>query len=164
MLNKAIIMGRITHDLEVRQTQSGTAMLRFNVAVDRGYSKQGEERKADFISCVAWGQRAEFIGKYFGKGRMIALVGSLRTGSYEDKNGTKHYTTDLFAEDVSFTGEKSESSGQSSYGGSYSGQNSAGSTQTAPQTNVQSNELQSNKLLGDLSDFEDILSDDGVPF
>lgn len=163
MLNKAIIMGRITHDLEVRQTQNGTAMLRFNVAVDRGYSKQGEERKADFISCVAWGQRAEFIGKYFGKGRMIALVGSLRTGSYEDKNGTKHYTTDLFAEDVSFTGEKSES-GQSSYSGGYSVQNSAGSTQTAPQTNVQSNELQSNKLLGDLSDFEDILSDDGVPF
>lgn len=169
MLNKAIIMGRITHDLEVRQTQSGTAMLRFNVAVDRGYSKQGEERKADFISCVAWGQRAEFIGKYFGKGRMIALVGSLRTGSYEDKNGTKHYTTDLFAEDVSFTGEKSESSGQSSYGGGYS----AGSTQTAPQTNesnelqsnsLQSNKLQSNLLLGDLSDFEDILSDDGVPF
>lgn len=168
MLNKAIIMGRITHDLEVRQTQSGTAMLRFNVAVDRGYSKQGEERKADFISCVAWGQRAEFIGKYFGKGRMIALVGSLRTGSYEDKNGTKHYTTDLFAEDVSFTGEKSES-GQSSYGGGYS----AGSTQTAPQTNesnelqsnsLQSNKLQSNLLLGDLSDFEDILSDDGVPF
>nr|DAO04662.1 MAG TPA: Single strand binding protein [Caudoviricetes sp.] len=174
MLNKAIIMGRITHDLEVRQTQSGTAMLRFNVAVDRGYSKQGEERKADFINCVAWGQRAEFIGKYFGKGRMIALVGSLRTGSYEDKNGTKHYTTDLFAEDVSFTGEKSESSGHSSYGGGYS----AGSTQTAPQMNesnnlqsnllqsnsLQSNKLQSNLLLGDLSDFEDILSDDGVPF
>lgn len=141
MLNKVILMGRITHDLEIRQTQSGTAVLRFMVAVDR-YSKS-EEKQTDFITCVAWGQRAEFIGKYFGKGRMIALEGNIKTGSYEDKNGTKHYTTDINVDNVSFTGEKSDSSSQ----------------------NSTSNYADNGTSLGDLSDFEEILSeDDTIPF
>ena len=104
-LNKAIIMGRITHDLEMKQTTSGTAVLQFTVAVDR-YSKD-EEKQADFISCVAWRQTAEFIGKYFGKGRMIAITGSLRSRTYDDKNGSKHYVTEINVESADFTGEKS---------------------------------------------------------
>lgn len=91
MLNRVILMGRITQDLEVRQTPSGNAVLRFNVAVDRPV-RQGAERQTDFITCTAWGQRAEFINRYFSKGRMIALEGQIRTGSYDDKNGVKHYT------------------------------------------------------------------------
>ena len=106
MINKVIIMGRITHDLEIRQSQGGTAVLSFTVAVDRGYVKQGEERQTDFINCVAWRQQAEFIGKYFSKGRMIAIEGNLRTRTYDDKNGTKHYVTEVFVDNVSFTGEK----------------------------------------------------------
>ena len=104
-LNKAIIMGRITHELELKQTQSGTAVLQFTVAVDR-YTKD-EEKQADFISCVAWRQTAEFISKYFGKGRMIAITGSLRTRTYDDKNGSKHYVTEINVEQADFTGEKS---------------------------------------------------------
>lgn len=137
MLNRVILMGRITHDLEVNQTQSGTACLRFRIAVDR-YSKNSEENQADFITCVAWGQRAEFISRYFGKGRMICIEGNLRTGSYDDKNGTKHYTTEVWVENVSFTGEKSQD-------------NNTGYSKN-------------NVSVGDLDGFEEILSDDGTPF
>ena len=144
MLNKVIIMGRITHDLELKQTQSGAPFLRFTVAVDRSYVKQGEERQADFISCIAWGHRAEFINEYFSKGRMIALEGQLRTGSYDDKNGVKHYTTDINVDNVSFTGEPKQDS-DNYRGGGY------------PQPG---NDLR----IGDLADFEDIISDDEVPF
>ena len=91
MLNTVILMGRITQDLELKQTQNGTSVLSFNVAVDRGYVKQGEERQTDFITCVAWRQTAEFISKYFSKGRMIALEGNLRTRTYDDKNGSKQH-------------------------------------------------------------------------
>lgn len=104
MINNAVIMGRITHDLEVKQTQGGKSVLRFNVAVDRP-TKQGQEKQTDFISCVAWNGQADFIRKYFGKGRMIALVGSIRTGSYTDKNNVKRYTTEIWVDNVSFTGE-----------------------------------------------------------
>ena len=105
MLNRVILMGRITRDLELKQTPSGVPTLSFTVAVDRNFQKQGEERQADFISCVAWRQQAEFISRYFGKGRMIALEGALRTRSYEDKNGTKHFVTEVYVDGVSFTGE-----------------------------------------------------------
>lgn len=109
MLNRVILMGRITQDLEIRQTQGGVAVLSFTVAVDRGYVKQGEERQTDFINCVAWRQQAEFISRYFAKGRMIAIEGNLRTRTYDDKNGVKHYVTEVFVDNVSFTGEKAAS-------------------------------------------------------
>jgi single-strand DNA-binding protein len=149
MLNRVILMGRITHDLEIRQTQSGTPTLRFMVAVDR-YSKT-EEKQADFITCVAWGQRAEFIAKYFGKGRMIAIEGNIKTGSYEDKNGVKHYTTDVYVDNASFTGEPKQESG--SYSNNYG---NGGYQQSASNNSQQS--------IGNLADFEEVLSDDGVPF
>lgn len=102
-LNKVIIMGRITHELEIKQTQSGTPVLQFSVAVDR-YSKT-EEKLTDFITCVAWQQKAEFIAKYFGKGRMIAITGNLHSRTYDDKSGTKHYVTEVYVDNVDFTGE-----------------------------------------------------------
>ena len=79
MLNKVILMGRITHDLELRQTPNGVSVLSFSIAVDRSFARQGEERQTDFIDCVAWRQQAEFISRYFGKGRMIAVEGELQT-------------------------------------------------------------------------------------
>ena len=138
MLNRVILMGRITQELDLKQTQSGTAVLSFTLAVERQFVKQGEERQADFISCVAWKNQAEFISKYFGKGRMIALEGNLRTRTFEDKNGTKHYVTEVYVDSVSFTGEAKQ-----------------GTEQARPQSNVS---------VGDLGDFEEILSDDGAPF
>ena len=100
MLNRVILMGRITQELDLKSTPSGVPVLQFSVAVDRGFVKQGEERQADFITCVAWRQQAEFISKYFGKGRMIALEGNLRTRTYDDKNSTKHYVTEVYVDSV----------------------------------------------------------------
>lgn len=140
-LNKVILMGRVTQDLELKQTQSGISVLSFTLAVEQNFAKQGEERKADFISCVAWKNQAEFISKYFAKGRMIAIEGNLRTRTYEDKNGSKHYVTEVYVDNVSFTGEAA----QGKAGEKPKEQNAA-------------------VTVGDLSDFEEILSDDGVPF
>ena len=148
MLNKVILMGRITQDLEVKQTPSGVAVLSFTVAVQRSYAKQGEEKQTDFISCVAWRQQAEFIGKYFKKGRMIAIEGNLRTRTYDDKNGTKHYVTEVFVDNVSFTGEKADDLQQNN-------QSSQQNNSSVPANNDLS--------IGDMADFE-VLSDDGVPF
>ncbi len=108
MLNCAVIMGRLTADPELRQTPNGVAVTRFSVAVDRGYVKPGEERKADFINVVCWRQTAEFVTRYFSKGSMIAVQGSIQTGSYE-KDGVKRSTFEIVADNVSFCGSKSES-------------------------------------------------------
>ena len=109
-------MGRITRDLELKTTPSGVSVLTFSIAVDRSFVRQGEERQADFITCVAWRQQAEFINRYFGKGRMIAVVGNLRTRTYDDKNGTKHYVTEVYVDEASFTGEPKQQGG---YPGGY---------------------------------------------
>ena len=101
-MNNATLIGRLTADPELKRTQSGTAMVRFSIAVDRAYTKQGEERQADFISCVAWDKKAEFICKYFSKGQKIALTGSIRTGSYTDKDGNKRSTFDVWTDSVEF--------------------------------------------------------------
>ena len=110
-LNYSCIMGRITHDLEVKQTTNGTACLSFTVAVDRNFKNANGEHDTDFIACVAWKETAEFIAKRFSKGRMIAVEGQLRSRTYEDKNGSKHYITELYVDRASFTGEKQENSG-----------------------------------------------------
>ena len=101
-MNNATLIGRLTADPEIKRTQSGTAMVRFSIAVDRAYTKQGEEKQADFINCVAWDKKAEFICKYFSKGQKIALTGSIRTGSYTDKDGNKRNTFDVWLDNVEF--------------------------------------------------------------
>lgn len=108
MINQAVIMGRLTADPELRQTQSGLSVTSFTVAVDRSFVKQGEERQTDFIDVVAWRGTAEFVSRYFQKGSMIALRGAIQTSSYEDKNGIKRKKFEILAEDVSFCGEKKE--------------------------------------------------------
>lgn len=105
MINNAIIMGRITHDLDMRVTPSGTNVCQFTVAVERNFAEKDGSRQTDFISCVAWRQNAEFITRYFGKGRMIAITGHLQSRTFDDKNGSKHYVTELIVEQASFTGE-----------------------------------------------------------
>lgn len=108
MLNSAIIMGRLTADPELRTTSSNISFVRFSVAVDRAYQKQGTERQTDFINVVAWRQTADFVSRYFRKGQMIAVQGSIQTGSYE-KDGVRRQTFEIVADNVSFCGSKSES-------------------------------------------------------
>lgn len=108
-MNSVQIIGRLTADPEFRQTQSGISCCRFTVAVNRKFkNKDTDEYEADFISCIAWRQTAEFVSRYFSKGKMIALSGTLHTGSYTDKNHSDvtHYTTDVFVENVEFCGDK----------------------------------------------------------
>lgn len=109
-MNNVSLIGRLTADPELKHTQSGVAVTRFNIAVDRAYTKQGEERQADFISIIAWRQTAEFVCKYFSKGQRIALTGRIQTGSYTDQNGSKRYTFDVVAEGVEFCEPKKSAS------------------------------------------------------
>lgn len=104
MLNKTIIMGRVTADPELRQTPSNVSTCTFNVACDRNFVEQGQERKADFITVVAWRQTAEFVSKYFSKGSMIVVEENLRTRSHADKKypDVKHYIMEVHAEQVYF--------------------------------------------------------------
>lgn len=108
MINNVVLMGRLTAAPELKTTQSGISTVRFSVAVERRYNKQGEERQTDFIDCVAWRQTAEFVSKYFNKGSMIAVVGSIQTRNYEDKNGNKRKAVEVQVDNVSFCGSKGE--------------------------------------------------------
>ena len=154
MLNRVILMGRIAQDLELKQTQSGVSVLSFSVAVDRGYARQGEEKQTDFIDCVAWRQRAEFINSYFSKGRMIAIEGNLQKRTYEDRNGVKHYVTEVIVDNASFTGEPKQQ-------GSTTGSTFSTPVQNNPVNNDSGNE---SIAIGDIDDVEVVISDDGVPF
>ena len=104
--NGVHIMGRITRDLELRHTQSGTAVCQFCVAVTRSFKDANGEYQSDFIDCVAWRNSAEFITKYFSKGALIALDGELQTRNYTDKDGNKRKATELLVSSAAFTGEK----------------------------------------------------------
>ena len=110
MINKAILMGRLTRDPELRRTDSGKAVCNFTVAINNGY---GEEQKADFVSCVAWNKTAEFVDKYFAKGRMIIVVGRIQTRTWEDRDGKKNYATEVVASEVSFGESKKDAGGGS---------------------------------------------------
>ncbi len=106
MLNIVALMGRLVYDPELKTTQNGTNVCSFRVAVDRSFTRQGEQRQADFIDIVAWRQTAEFVSKYFQKGSMIAIEGSLQTRQYQDKNGNNRTATEVLASQVSFCGGK----------------------------------------------------------
>jgi single-strand DNA-binding protein len=111
-MNKAILIGRLTRDPEVRYSQgeSSTAIARFTLAVDRRFKRAGETQDADFIGCVAFGKQAEFVERYFKQGMKMVLSGRIQTGSYTNKDGQKVYTTDVIAEDIEFAESKGSSS------------------------------------------------------
>ncbi len=163
MLNKVILMGRLCADPEFRQTPNGVPTCRIRVAVNRPFTnKQTGEREADFINVACWRQTAEFVNRYFHKGSMIIVEGSLRNNDWTDQNGVKHYTMDVQADNVSF-GESKNAAQNSGYQAAYqqpsyvqpASSASAPETKAAPPPAVQ---------LGDLGDFEEILSDGEVPF
>lgn len=141
MINRIIIMGRLTADPEYKQTPNGTAVATFTVAVDRNYTAKGQEKQTDFIPCVAWRTTADFIRRYFGKGNMIALDGSLQTRKYTDKQGNHRSAFEVVVDQVSFAGSKSDST----------------PTAAAPQKSDSFD-------FGDLGEFEELGADEGMPF
>ncbi len=157
MLNKVILMGRLTAHPELKITPKGNSVTSFSIAVDRSYVKSREERKADFINVVCWRQTAEFVCKYFGKGSLIAVEGQLQSRSYQAKDGSNRYVVEVIADSVYFTGERRENNannnnqsyGTQSYGSAPYQQASA------PAESYQS---------GSHSDFQDMPLDDDLPF
>lgn len=157
MLNCAVIMGRLTATPELRTTGTGISVTSFTVAVDRAYAKSGEERQTDFINVVAWRNTADFVTRFFTKGQMIAVQGSIQTRNYEDKNGNKRTAVEIVADNVSFCGSKSENGGGNTY---------AQPQQSAPAVSYQSADAGSFSVLPDDSQGFPFGADDdeGLPF
>lgn len=145
MINNVTLMGRLVADPELRTTTSGISVARFRIAVDRPYVRAGEERQADFISIVAWRQSADFVCRYFKKGNMIALTGSLQSNNYEDRDGNKRTSYEVVADRISFCGSKSETGGSSF--------NASPVEQAAPSFKTAS-----------AADFEEIPDEEDLPF
>lgn len=146
MINNVVLMGRLVATPELRNTQNGIAVTSFTLAVERSFARAGEQRQADFINCVAWRNSAEFISRYFQKGSMIAVTGSIQTRNYEDKNGNKRTATEVVVDQASFCGSKSET-GTSGYSAPSAMMPEAPSFAT-----------------GSEGDFEEIAGDDDLPF
>ena len=148
MINNVVLMGRLTADPELKHTSGDISYTFFSLAVDRGYVKSGEDRQTDFIDITAWRKTAEFICKYFRKGQMIALEGSIRSENYTDQDGNKRKSVKIYAEHVHFCSGKSESNAQSA-------PSAANPAAVAPAPDYSS---------GPNSDFEQIPLDDDLPF
>lgn len=108
--NKVILIGHLTADPELKQTTSGLPVTSFSIGVNRRFTKQGEQPQTDFINIVCWRQTAEFVARYFTKGKPILICGSLQTRSWVDKDGNKRYTTEVVADEATFVERKSDSS------------------------------------------------------
>lgn len=148
MLNVAALVGRLTSDPELKHTSNDLAVTRFNIAVGRSYSRAGSERQTDFIDIVAWRATAEFICRYFRKGNLIAVEGSIQTGSYQDRDGNKRKTFEIVANNVHFVESKKDS------------MVSADSSQRG----MPEEDDQAAYSSGNDSDFQEIQSDDDLPF
>ena len=129
-MNKAILMGRLTRDVELRQTPNGVSVARFSIAVNRRFKSEGQP-DADFINCVAWRQTGEFISKYFQKGSMIAVVGSIQTRSWDGQDGKKQYATEVVVDEAHFTGSKNDAAKSSD--GNTSTENTSGFDTITPE-------------------------------
>lgn len=114
MLNKIIIMGRLTRDPEMRRTQSGTAVTSFTMAVDRDFKSQSGEKETDFIDVVAWRNTGEFAAKYLAKGRMAAVEGRIQVRDWQDKDGNRRKAVEVVADNVYFADSKRDSKPQES--------------------------------------------------
>ena len=154
MLNRVVLIGRICHDIDLKKTASGISVVSFRIAVDRNYTPKGSERQTDFISIVAWRNTAEFVQKYFSKGSMIAIEGSIQTRQYTDNAGNNRTAFEVVADQVYFAGGKNDSEPK-------------GTTFTPPQSNDSTGTPPppASFSVGDIGDFEEIPVDDGnLPF
>ena len=153
MLNKAILVGRLTADPELKQTPNGVSVCSFSIAINRPYSSKNGERQTDFINIVAWRGQAEFVAKYFRKGNAIGIYGSIQTRSYTDKEGNKRTAFEVVADAVSFVESKNAASGaMPSYGA------------PAPSPVAPSTQPGVSYTSGSIGDFQEIEDDDDLPF
>ena len=161
-MNKVILMGRLTRDVEMRQTTSGATVARFSIAVNRRFKNSEGNYDADFINCVAWRQTGEFISRYFQKGSMIAVVGSIQSRSWDGQDGKKQYATEVIVDEAYFTGSKAETNtGASAGAGGY--QNQGGYQNTAAPSQIGGAEPNFDDF--DTSGFADFDgSEDDLPF
>lgn len=152
-MNKVIISGRLTRDPEIRYSQAiePLAITRFSVAVNRRFKKEGEP-DADFLNCVAFGKTGEFISKYFTKGKMIGVTGSIRTGSWVDQTGQKRYSTEIFVEEAEFLESKAASEQNAN---NYQAPKDPQDAQSFEQASPESNDFYS---------IESDVNDDDLPF
>jgi single-strand DNA-binding protein len=142
--NKVIIMGNISNEVELKQTQGGTSVCSFNIAVNRNFGRL-DEKKVDFFTVVAWGPKAEFVSRYFKKGQAIVVCGRLENREWQDKNGNKRISTEIIAEEISFAGGKENST---------EAKNEAPTQPYIPAAYSTENS----------QDFEEILGDETLPF
>ncbi len=153
MLNVACVMGRLTADPELRYTQGNTAVVRITLACNRPV-RSGVEEQTDFIDVTAWGKTAEFVSRYFHKGQLVAVDGSIRTGSYTDKQGVKRKTFEIWANNVHFAEPKSSRSNNGDQGGYNDNDGYASRQDNAPAT----------PYSGNTDSFQEIPTDDDLPF
>ncbi len=118
-MNKAILMGRLTRDPELRTTQNQIPVCTFTLAIDRRFKTAAGEKQADFIPVVAWRQQAEFASKYFQKGSRMAVVGSIQTRNWDDAEGKRHYMTEVIADEIYFADSRRDSGSDSGQAGGY---------------------------------------------
>jgi single-strand DNA-binding protein len=152
MLNVAALNGRLTADPELRHTSGDIPVTSFTLAVDRGYVKAGSERQADFIDIVCWRATAEFVSKYFHKGQLVAVEGSIQTRSYTDSQGVRRKATEIVANKVDFAESKRDSA------------SSGASFASAPAEHAQTDEKPAAPDQSDSGDFVEITGDDDLPF
>ena len=152
MLNVVAIMGRLVADPELRTTTQGNSVCSFRIACDRSYVQQGQQRQADFIDIVAWRQQAEFVSKYFQRGSLIAVEGSLQTRQYRDKQGDKRTAVEVVANNISFAGAKRQDA------------QSVPSYEQQTISHVQQAKAQSGFAQGSTDDFAVIDDNDDLPF
>lgn len=150
MLNVAVLMGRLVADPELRHTPNGISVTSFTLAVDRSYVKSGTERQTDFIDIVAWRGTAEFVCKYFRKGQLAAVQGSIQTRSYTDKEGNKRKAFEIVADNVHFAESKRDGTG-------------AGVSHPRPEIAAEQQPASAYES-GNTGDFEEIPTDDDLPF
>ncbi|MDF1494108.1 single-stranded DNA-binding protein [Caproiciproducens sp. CPB-2] len=151
MLNVAVLMGRLVADPELRHTPNDVSVTSFTIAVDRSYVKAGADRQADFIDIVAWRSTADFVCRYFHKGQLVAVQGSIQTRTYTDKDGNKRKAFEVVADNVHFAESKRDSAG--AQGSNYHSKTDVTAEQPVPAYTS-----------GDTGDFEEMPLDDDLPF
>ena len=155
MLNKAILMGRLVRDPELRQTQSGISVVTFTLAVDRNYARSGTEKQTDFLDIVAWRSTAEFVSRYFKKGMQVAVTGSIQTRKWKDQNDQNRVSVEIVADEVFFADSKREPSSDS--GSSF--------TSPAPRADAPAPNYGAPSFQSQDTSFEDLNEDDDeLPF
>lgn len=154
-LNKAILIGHMVRDPELKTTPSGVSVCSFSIGITRRFKDASGQYPSDFINIVAWRQQAEFISKYFKKGNAICIVGSIQTRNYTDQQGNKRYVTEVVADEASFVDKKSENSGNQSYQYTPPAEDGAENAPKAPAYSTDAEKAPK---------FEEVSGDEDLPF